>query len=230
VSDLFFGEFSTDVTPPALTNASPPNLDTEVAQDAAITFDLTDLESGVDTSQVTVDVNGTDAFSGGSTQNGFGGLGLVDAGGGVWQMNLTPPTGTWDSYLTVTVTVTAQDLAPVPNVMTPVVWSFEVEDYEPPYVDAGWAPTGTGVPTSTLITFALKDDGVGVDLTKTVVRVGGVVAYDGGAGGFQGDFVGGASAVDAGGAPNVYGFTIDKTPDYDEWTAHLVEVESRDLR
>lgn len=118
------------------------------------------------------------------------------------------------------------------NVMPTYSWSFQVEDYEPPYVDAGWSPTGTGVPTTTLIEFDLKDDGAGVDIENVTVFVGGVEAYNwDGVGvpndGFKAGFDGLSSAVT--GTPASYHFVIDADPNYDEYTSYTVRVEARDL-
>lgn len=230
MSDLYFGEFSTDTTPPLVTNPSPTGVD--APRSSNVEFDITDTETGVDTSSVVVTVGGTEVYSGGSFQNSWTGS-FTDMGGGTWHMIATPPAvlGSYTSYL---VTVNGQDLAPIPNVMSEYSWSFTTEDDEAPYVDVGYAPTGIDVPTTALVVFDLKDDGLGVDLTAVIVRIGGVEAYNwDGVGvpndGFKGDFITGSS-VAAVSAPNHYQFTIDKTPDYDEWTAYLVEVEARDLR
>lgn len=230
MSDLFLGELSTDVTPPEVTYPWPDPGMTGVAKDEYISFRLTDLETNVDPDSVVITVNGVVAWSGRLEQNGFTVYEYDGSGDGIWDYDIYAPAD-FASYAVIEVTVDAQDLAVLPNVMDQYVWSFQIDDYEDPYVeDPGYAPVGPGIAQSALITFLLKDDGAGVDLTQTKVTVGGVVAYDGGAGGFQGEFVGGASAVDATGAPNVYGFTIDKTPDYAEYTTYQVKVESRDLR
>jgi len=227
MSDVVLGEFSTDLTPPEVKLPWPDPGSTGVAKDEYISFELFDNESGVDPDSVVISVGGVVAWSSRTEQNGFTVFETeqVDS----WNYEVYAPAD-FASYATIVVRVDAQDQALLPNVMDQYVWSFQIDDYELPYVEAGYAPVGPGTPQSALITFLLKDDGAGVDLTNTKVTVGGVVAYDGSAGGFQGDFVGGASAVDATGAPNVYGFTIDKTPDYDEYTIYGVLVESRDLR
>jgi hypothetical protein len=231
VSDLFFGEFSTDVTPPEVTVPSPTGID--VPRNSDVEFNITDLETGVDPSSVVVTVGGTTVYSGGAFQNSWTGS-FTDMGGGVWHMTAAPP-AVFDSYSSYLVTVNGQDQAPIPNVMGEYSWSFTTEDDEAPYVDVGYSPVGPGTPTTALVQFDLKDDGVGVDLTAVIIRIGGVEAYNwDGVGspnsGFKTGFNGLSSAVTAVSAPNHYQFVVDADPNYDEWTAHLVEVEARDLR
>jgi hypothetical protein len=225
--DVILGEFSTDVTPPEVTNPSPVNGAQFVARDADVEFDITDLEAGVDTASVEVSVGGVIVFTGGAfatpTYDGT----FTDMGGGTWHFALTTHPDL-ASYTTINVTVDGQDLAPLANVMAQYAWSFTTEDYEAPYVDVGYAPTGAGVAISALITFDLKDDGAGVDLGTVNVTVGGVPAFVSGK--FQTGFDGPSSAIDESLAPNVYGFTIDASPDYGEYTTYEVAVDASGLR
>lgn len=226
MSDLFLGEFSTDLTPPEVTNPYPAPPDYAFPKDYTVEFDITDTETGVDTASLNVSLDGVPAIVDGVFQGpDYGGTisGPVD---GTYHVEITTHPD-FDSYASVEVTVDAQDLAPIPNVMSQYVWSFDTEDYEPPYVDSGWAPTGTGVPVTALVAFTIKDDGAGVDLDTLNVTVGGVPAIVGGA--FQAGFQGGASAIDDSLAPQVYGVVIDASPDYDEWTTYEVIVNADDL-
>jgi hypothetical protein len=171
MADVVLGEFSTDLTPPEVTNASPTG--TGVPKTDPVEFDIDDAEAGVDTASIVVVIGGVTAFSGDSLQNGFTG-GLSGPVGSVYHMSLLPPGGQWGSYITIGVTVDAQDLSPLGNIMPQYSWSFDTEDYEAPYVDAGWSPTGVDVLLTEHIVFDLADDGNGVDLTTVVVTVGGV--------------------------------------------------------
>lgn len=227
--DVILGEFTTDLTPPAVTDPYPLPPDYAFPRDYVVQFRITDTESGVDTANMLITLAGAVAYDGTDVGNewqpGYTGN-ITDEGGGTLLVEiLTHPD--FASYATVNVTVDAQDLAPLPNVMDQYAWSFEVEDYEPPYVDSGWAPTGTGVPVTALVAFTIKDDGAGVDLGTLNVTVGGVPAIVNGA--FQTGFQGGSSDIDDSLAPQVYGVVIDASPDYDEWTTYEVIVNADDL-
>ena len=226
MSDLFFGEFSTDVTPPEVTNPSPGNGLIGVARDADIEFDITDTETGVDTTAVIVYIGGVKAYDGGAGgfQAGYiTGSTFLDMGGGTWHM-LINPAADLGSYVLVAVTVDGHDLAPVANVMSQYSWSFTTIDDEAPYVQNN-TPTGPDTPVTALIEFDLKDDGLGVDVDSLNVTVGGVAAIVGGA--FVSPFDGLSSAIT--GTPASYHVVIDANPDYDEWTTYEVIVNARDL-
>jgi hypothetical protein len=232
VSDLFFGEFSTDVTPPAVSNLLPLSGATGVPKSSNVEFDITDTEAGVDTGSVVVVVDGNTAYDGGAGgfQAGYiTGSSFADIGGGTRRMVIDGPD--FSSFVTIVVTVDGQDLASLPNVMAQFSWSFETVDDTAPAVTNN-APTGSSELVSVLIEFDLSDAGVGVDIETVVVTVGGVEAYNwDGVGvpddGFKGDFVGGLSAVTGNSAS--YHFVIDKTPDYDEWVTYEVIVNADDL-
>lgn len=217
--DIVQGEFSTDVTAPVISNVVPADTSVDVLPGAAIEFDLTDEETGVDTASVVVTVGGVTAYDGaaGGFQTGYSGT--FAQSGTTWHMSLTADAG-FGSYNTITATVDAQDLALLPNVMPQYSWSFTTEDSETPYVSAH-APIGAGVAVDSAVTFTIQDDGKGVDLAQTVVTIGGVEAYNGGfSAGFHGSVTGG---------PGSYDFTVYPDTPYNEWQTYEVIVTSADL-
>ena len=68
--EIFLGEFNTDILPPTITNLSPANLATNVAEGSDLSFDALD-ESGIDTSTMTVTFNGVPAILSGVIQPGY---------------------------------------------------------------------------------------------------------------------------------------------------------------
>lgn len=220
--DIILGDFSTDITPPNVTNPYPDNGLIDQNKNTNIEFDITDTESGVDINSIVVYIEGILAFSTGSFQNGYTGS-LTDVGGGTWHVVLITPSS-YDSYAIINITVDAQDQAIPANVMAQYSWSFKIEDYEPPYI-LNNVPTGINQPINVFVEFDLLDDGAGVDLPSVVVTIGGVVAYFNST--FQPGFQGVFSIVT--GSPSNYHFRIDSDPNYSGWTTYLVEVEADDL-
>ena len=226
--DIILGGFSTDVTPPEVTAWAPTG--TGVARAANVVFDIWDEETGVDTDSLNVTVGGVDAVIAGVIQLADFTGSITDMGSGTWRVTLNPNVD-FLSYATIDVKVNAQDLAPSPNIMDEFSWSFQVEDYEPPYVENN-SPTGVDVPVTTLVEFDLKDDGTGVNIQSVTVTIGGTLAYDGTGvvdpdDGFQPDFQGASSAIT--GTPTSYHFAIDADPNYSEYVEYEVIVNADDL-
>jgi hypothetical protein len=232
VSDLFFGEFSTDITPPAVTAHSPTGVG--VARDTDIVIDLWDDELGVDTASIGVTVNGVAAVLGGVFQAGFSGS-ITDIGGGTWRVTINPATDL-PNYVSIPVKVNAQDLAPLPNVMAEFSWSFQTEDSVNPTIFAN-TPTGIDVPVGSWIEFKATDDGSGIDLVNTVVEVNGVTVYDwDGTGSPDDGFQAGwdaASYITVLTAPPEsfpgYKFWIKKNGNLADLTPFLVSVQTQDV-
>jgi len=153
--DIILGDFSTDVTPPNVSNISPGNGTINVPKDSHISFDITDLESGLDTTSLVVYVGGILAYSSSSFQNGFTGN-FTDIGGGTWNMELISPSD-FPSDTLIYVTVDAQDLSVPPNIMTQYVWSFTIVDYsfkKPPYIANEFPTNGSELnPIDTAVGF-----------------------------------------------------------------------------
>jgi hypothetical protein len=151
-----------DTTPPYATNRSPAPGATGVAVDTFVELDLRDAGVGVDQSTITMRVNGspvTPSISGTSA---------------AYTLSYNPPVDfAYDQ--TVSVEVDASDLNG--NAMATDAYSFTTgpaPDTTPPYVtNRSPAPGASGVAISTLITFEIRDAGVGVDQSTIIVRVDG---------------------------------------------------------
>lgn len=143
-----------------------------------------------------------------------------------------------------TVSVSAYDCADtVGNIMVTDNWTFTTADSQPPYVtstvpsnDQFIAPTGT-------VAFHVKDDGVGVDLTNTVVYINGTYYTNtGGAGSVTvngtritfasslnyngGNYAGDTTSLS--GTANDYAFVIDPQANFAENGTVTVIIYSRD--
>lgn len=215
-----------DPSPPFVSDREPGPGWWAVPKDYAVQFRITDAESGVDLSSLYVTLAGAVAYDGGDVgsewQPGYTGS-ITDEGGGTYLVQiLTHPD--FASYSSVAVTVDAQNLETPPVVMPQDSWTFQSEDYVPPYVAAGWTPTGTSVPLAALITFTIKDDDSGVDLSTLQVTVGGVDAIVDGE--FVAPFAGASSEIT--GTPASYDVVIDSDPDYNESTSYEVIVNASD--
>lgn len=110
--DVILGEFSTDVTPPEVTDPSPTPSCYGFPRDCVVEFDITDTETGVDLTSLDVSLNGVPAIVGGFFQTPDYDGTITDAGGGTWHVAITTHPD-FDSYASVEVTVDAQDLVGV---------------------------------------------------------------------------------------------------------------------
>lgn len=218
MSDLYFGEFGADIAPPVVTNPSPTGVDRP--RNSNIEFDITDTDSGVNTATVIVVVAGTIAYSAGAPKNGYAGS-FLDTGGGTWHMLLIPPSP-HANLTTINITVDADDMAG--NTMSTFGWPFVTADEIAPVVTNN-VPTGLAEPQTVNVVFDIGDDGAGVDLANTVVKIGGVVAYDGV------NFVNGYDGLESAvtGAPASYHLVVDRETIYAGLTLYDVDVDSRDL-
>jgi hypothetical protein len=115
-----------DLDPPFVDGENPAPNQSGVAGDTTVFFEIHDLDAGVDfsTIDVTIAIDGTPelvvvggVFQPGWTSSFFGFL----PDGFTFELIRTIPIGTAH---TVTVTISAQDLATVPNAMAPYVYQF----------------------------------------------------------------------------------------------------------
>lgn len=216
-----------DATAPYVTNNTPTG--TGVARATAIEFDITDDGIGVDPATVVVVVDGVTAYSGGSTQNGWGGAGLTGPVGKTYHMELTPPGGLHPNYSTVDIDVDADDLGAVS--MPTFSWSFTtVDTVAPTIVNEDPLESSSAVPT-TNVQFDVLDPDTGVVPEDIVATIEAVEAYNwDGIGvpedGFKTGFDGPGSSVTA--ITNGYRIVIDPTVDFAELDTVNVEVTAQD--
>lgn len=102
-------------------------------------------------------------------------------------------------------------------------------DPDPPYVDTqDPAPSESGVDVDKVITFHLKDDDSGVNLSLTRVYINAALAYDGPTDTWMAPYNGGGSSIS--GTANDYAVSVDKTSSYGSYESVTVRVVSADLR
>jgi len=106
-------------------------------------------------------------------------------------------------------------------------------DIAGPYLENQLPPPGSsGISASTNISFSLKDDDAGVDLSTVLVKIkiesgAWVLAYDGATDTFFAPYAGpGSSRV---GTPSQYDFVIDPSPEIGQWTNVYVWIYAKDL-
>jgi hypothetical protein len=214
-----------DSTAPALSNEDPPNSATLVPKDKVLSFDITDLESGIDVNTFNVEVEGATAYTGAtdtfsSPYNGGSSLRSAITDG----FNLAiDKTTDYDSYKLINVRVLADDI--IGNSLD-TTYSFRIEDYAAPVIDTN-APTGTGVAKEADVSFSTKDvGGAGIDSATINVVIDTVDAIINGV--FQTGFDGVNSDISAN-AFNGYDVVIDKTTDWGEFATVDVTVDCDDL-
>ena len=121
----FFDIGLDDNAPPFVTNRVPAPSTTLADLGSNIAFDILDLAAGVDLTSlvVVIDVNGspTTAINAGAFQPGFSGTIVAIANG--YTVTIDPDTDFAESQ-TITISIDAQDLALIPNVMTTVVYQL----------------------------------------------------------------------------------------------------------
>jgi len=240
--DIILGGFGTDVTPPEVTNNLPIGID--ASRFSNVSFDITDTETGVDLTFLTVVVDGNLAYDWDGVgvpndgfKSGYNGPASAITGpvGGTYHV-VVDPTSAFGNWKNIPVAINAQDLAPSPNIMSEFLWIFRTADTVSPAATNAF-PTGIGVSISTWVTFDVIDDGAGVDLANTTIQIGGVTVYDwDGTGdredGFQPGWETSSFITDILSPPNPYPgfrFEIKKNTDYAEWTNYTVDVYLQDL-
>jgi len=218
-------DFYPDLNAPYLQNRNPGPGDTGIDPASHIYLEIVDDDEGVDLSSVLIWVQGSLAYRGDT--NTFlapfdGPMSAVVHVGNAYQVTLDRSSSFAD-YLTVSVRVYADDLAPIINTLD-TTYSFQTWDHSAPFVDAH-APTGVGVSKSTLITFSVADAGIGVDLATMNVTVAGVPAISSGvlSAGFNGP--GSSIVVDGTG----YNVTLQKDTNYDSYETVNVYLSVKDL-
>ncbi|MFW9801010.1 MAG: hypothetical protein ACFFFC_00035 [Candidatus Thorarchaeota archaeon] len=103
-----------------------------------------------------------------------------------------------------------------------------VTDINPPYTESkSPTPSLTQVDRNTIISFHIKDDDTGVDLSVTKIYVEGNLAYDGPTSTWLAPFNVGSSIT---GTPADYTVTINRSSSYDSYKLVLVHVVAGDLR
>lgn len=214
--DIFLGEFSIDTDPPTINTRFPANGSTDVAPSTNVSFNIIDFGgAGVDTATLNVTFNGIPVILSGVFENGY--VGTLTAIADGYAVLINPNVNFPFSSLMV-VTVTAADLNPLPNVMPPEVWAFNMADSPdivPPQV-VNNSPVGPHRPLNAHILLDIVDP---TELPllpgSVVIRVQGVIV-------FQGELQQGGYTVTA--TPIANGVRYDILAPFDWLPGELVEV------
>ena len=165
---------SDDTTAPMSANLFPSANATEVGLDSNVSFELSDLESGLQTSSLNVTIEGTSVISNGVLQDGFGGS-LIPDGNGSLLITVNPEQNFSYNQL-VNVLASASDQAG--NNMNELSYSFTcLADNESVTVNNQVPqPDSVGVAVSSSIVFSLNDNVSGVDQETLNVTILGEAA------------------------------------------------------
>lgn len=168
-----------DTDAPYISNRSPSVAEVGVASTTAISFRLKDYKAnggvipgfGLDTATISVLV--TSAGTGDHTYTCDSEGVTCDTSGGNQNVLVTiDPAANFAESETVTVKVDASDLAPSPNVMNQVVYTFSTADTIPPVI-ANFTPVvnSFGNASTTNMSFHLTDSGAGVAIETLEIYV-----------------------------------------------------------
>jgi hypothetical protein len=212
-------DFSPDTDAPYLDNLSPSSSQTGVPVGSNVLLDIKDDDAGVDYDSVVITVGGVIAWENDApkTANGFTGSRVGDS----YTIN---PDALFDSYVWVTVGVSADDLASLPNSLS-TSYQFRTADVAAPYLaNQDPNPSDTDVSRSTNIQLDVLDAGAGVDDATVKITVNGSVAWESDT--EQAGFTVTKSAAPSG---DGYRYLINPTSDLPNYTSIPVRVEADDL-
>jgi len=174
----YLGHTPPDLYPPLRWGSIPADDSTNVAIDADIQLFLSDNGTGVDLASIVMTVEGFTVFNGSSPASYPHTTVTGDASD--YLLSYNPPEDFGYSQQ-VEITVTAQDLANPPNIMATETYSFTtIPDTEPPYVaDQNPSNGAENIPVNSNISFHIKDDETGVDVSSVIISVEDETVYDG---------------------------------------------------
>jgi hypothetical protein len=168
VVTITYNAVAPDTAAPYVSQQSPAPASTNVALDANLSCHVLDAGAGVNQASIVVAVNGATVSP---TISGTSADTIV----------FYDPPADFSALQTVTVSVTADDLATTPNRLS-TSWSFRTldpvaPDTTPPALSGRSPASGaTGVARNTAIRFHLTDARSGVDQGSVVLRVDGSIA------------------------------------------------------
>lgn len=225
---VFFGfdgvEFGSDTAAPYFANRDPAAGSTgHPIADPAI-FDIKDDGSDVVFNTIVLNINrgaGVQLAYTGSTglwSNGYTGTvtELTDGGRKYYRFSVTPPGGTWPNLQLLTFGAVAEDV--VGHVMNDSYTATTADEAAPYVTNRDPAPDATGVASDAPVNFDVEDDHSGPDLSTLWVRLGGLVAINGGVA--QAGFTGSSAALVGG------KIEVSVVPDigYESESTQLVEL------
>lgn len=170
--DVFIDDFAVDFDPPAVSNRVPAPSSIGVATASTVSFDVTDLGTGVDLSNTIIRVNGTIAWNGSAYVNGHTGATTTITNGYHFALQKT---GGLPSFSTITIQVDSQDFAAPPNQLVGFTWTFNTADEVLPVLTISSPANGSsGVTVAPAqFSFDLTDPSPSslIDLTKTNIVI-----------------------------------------------------------
>ncbi len=207
-----------DTAKPAAANKVPAAGSSGIAANTAIAFDILDKKSasvsGTGVNPATCDISIQSlSFTSTTYRQGSAGVAVTATNYG-YHYVITPATSFGENE-TVTVNIhDCQDLATLPNTMVTDIYTFTTADSGAPYVDDLSPADDSTIATNAVISFHLKDSGVGSSLANTIVYVNGsYYTSAGGAGSVSVDgktinFVASVFATSATSTTNDYYITV----------------------
>ena len=167
-----------DTKTPYAASFNPAKNATNIAIDTEIIVHVLDDETGVDSSTMVMTVEGETIYDG-SNPASYPHT-IISGSRFDYTVTYNPPLN-FNFSQQVDVTITAQDLAVVPNVMAPDSYSFTCQsDTVIPYTSGFYPANGSiNVPRDTEIIVHILDDETGVDRFSIVMTVEGETVYDG---------------------------------------------------
>lgn len=155
-----------DTLPPVIINVTPCDQKTGVSVVSPVTFDVVDFGLGVDQSSVVLNIEGLPICSGISFDP------QIFPGSGIgFHIEWNHPTEPFKFESNVTISITAGDLAVIPNT-TLFVCDFNTEQSIPPdFQDLNPLPCDTFIDNRTGLTFQVYGNLHGIDITTLEVRV-----------------------------------------------------------
>lgn len=174
-STPFLKLFYAEATPPALDNQDPAPSDTVVALDKVISFDLVDLQTGINAASVVLTVAGVVAWENEAAQNSFVvNATPIDFG---YTFTITAPAD-FAEYTNVSVQVYAEDNG-APSILN-TTYSFRTIDLTQPYLaNQDPAPAETDVSAVKTLEVDVVDAGAGVAASTVIIQVAGNTVWTG---------------------------------------------------
>ena len=164
--------FSTEVdsTPPHLDNFLPAVDALNVATSSSVSVDITDPESGIDSSTIDLIISGVTAISGGEIQPGF--LGSIAGIPDGYTLTVTPA-APFDPYSIISLSLTVENSI---GLVTVFDWSFFTADENAPIINVlSPAPGSIDIPQGASIQFTATDE-ADVDGYSLNVSISGISA------------------------------------------------------
>lgn len=176
-----------DTTKPTIQNKNPSAGATGVSINATVVFDVVDKKSanvsgtGVNPESCSITIS-SPSFGPTTYQHNSAGVVINPVNYG-YRFTITP-ISSFGQNETVTVNIhDCQDLAETPNIMVTDIYTFITSDNDAPYVDDKTPGDDQAMLSTETISFRLKDNGSGIDLTKVVIYLNGhYYTLNGGAG------------------------------------------------